>query len=60
VDLPLYYWAIEQTPETPAANPGLARTYVSLAKALAAALLLTPNRIGTARDRPERPADHIA
>jgi hypothetical protein len=42
VAYPLYYWAIEQTPETLAANPGLAKTYVSLARALAAALLLAP------------------
>jgi hypothetical protein len=42
VAYPLYYWSTDQTPETLAANPGLAKTYVSLAKALAAALLLTP------------------
>jgi hypothetical protein len=40
VAYPLYYWSTQQTPETLAANPGLAKTYVSLAKALAAALLL--------------------
>jgi hypothetical protein len=40
VAYPLYYWAIGQTPETLAANPGLAKTYVCLARALAAALLL--------------------
>jgi hypothetical protein len=41
VAYPLYYWRIEQTPETLATNPGLAKTYILLAKALAAALLLT-------------------
>ncbi len=41
VAYPLYYWTGEQTPETLAANPGLAKTYILLAKALAAALLLT-------------------
>jgi len=46
----LYYWSIDQTPETLAATPGLAKTYVSLAKALAAALLLIPK---PHRDRKE-------
>jgi hypothetical protein len=41
VAYPLYYWAGEQTPETLATNPGLAKTDIVLAKALAAALLLT-------------------
>jgi hypothetical protein len=52
VAYPLYYWAGEQTPETLAANPGLAKTYVSLARALAAALLLASKPHGE-RTRPE-------
>lgn len=38
---PLYYWPIEQSPETVSANPGLAKTYVALAKDLAAVMLIT-------------------
>jgi hypothetical protein len=37
---PLYYWNIDQTPETLSANPGIAKTYVALVKSLATALLL--------------------
>lgn len=40
VSFPLYYWAAEQNPETLRGSDGLAMTYVSLAKALAAALLV--------------------
>jgi hypothetical protein len=51
VAYPLYYWAGEQTPDTLAMNPGVAKTYVFLAKALAAALMLTPQ---AHRDRKHR------
>jgi hypothetical protein len=40
VAYPLYYWRIDQSPETLSANPGVAKTYVALAKSLATALLL--------------------
>lgn len=41
VAYPLYYWSIDdQVSETLAADPRLARTYVALARALAAAVLL--------------------
>jgi hypothetical protein len=40
VAYPLYYWSIDQTPETLSANPGVAKTYVALAKSLATGLLL--------------------
>jgi hypothetical protein len=43
VAYPLYYWSIGQSPETLSANPGVAKTYVALAKALATALLLAPS-----------------
>lgn len=60
VSFPLYYWANEQTPETLTANPGLAKTYVSLAKALAVGLLLKSKTNRTGRDRTERPWDETA
>lgn len=41
VAFPLYYWAIEQGPETVSGNAGLAKTYVALARALAAVMLIT-------------------
>jgi hypothetical protein len=40
VAYPLYYWTGNQSPETLSANPGIAKTYVALAKSLATALLL--------------------
>lgn len=41
VSFPLYYWPMEQSSETVSANPGLAKTYVALARALAAVMLIT-------------------
>jgi len=46
VAYPLYYWSIDQRPETLAANTGLARTYIALARALAAAVLLVDDQPG--------------
>jgi hypothetical protein len=40
VAYPLYYWTSNQLPETLSANPGIAKTYVALAKSLATGLLL--------------------
>ena len=40
VAYPLYYWPIDNKVGEPGRNPASARTYVSLAKALATALLL--------------------
>jgi hypothetical protein len=40
VAYPLYYWRGNQSLETLSANPGIAKTYIALAKSLATALLL--------------------
>jgi hypothetical protein len=40
VAYPLYYWPHDQSAETLSATPGVAKSYVALAKSLAAALLL--------------------
>jgi hypothetical protein len=40
VAYPLYYWTGNQSLETLSANPGIAKTYIALAKSLATALLL--------------------
>ncbi len=45
VAYPLHYWSIDQSPETLSTVPGVARTYVALAKSLATALLLAPANV---------------
>jgi hypothetical protein len=47
VAYPLYYWSIDQSPETLSTVPGVAKTYVALAKSLATALLLASTDMGT-------------
>jgi len=46
VAYPLYYWLIDQSLETLSTAPGVAKTYVALAKSLATALLLAPTDMG--------------
>jgi hypothetical protein len=51
VAYPLYYWPHDQSPETLSASPGIAKTYVALAKSLATALLLAPSDIESGEAR---------
>jgi hypothetical protein len=51
VAYPLYYWPLDESAESLSATPGLARTYVLLAKSLAAALLLTEEPTNPQREQ---------